>query len=304
MPRQLTEYSFADWRRLRPLTHAWKTAAGAVVNARYCRAPAPEADAFARASARIRGKNVVATIAWNMPWVIRWHLKFTGAYLRGAQLVIADNSSDPRARAEIARLCAEAGVPYFALPANPYRDIRYASRSHGLALNWALRNIVHPAAPEVFGFLDHDILPTAPLDPAGLVEDRPVYGRLVVRGARWYLWPGYSFFRTDAVDFARMDFRQDWFAGLDTGGMNWTPVYSRLDRARLKFAHCRVETSDVGSGLTDGREWVDASLHLTNASEWHSVDAGRVARIEAMLARLWEECARASAAAPGLNAIS
>jgi hypothetical protein len=207
-------------------------------------------------------------------------------------LVVADNSTDETARQEIERICGERDVPYLALPPSPYTHIRYASRSHGLALNWTYENIVRPAKPDLFGFLDHDIIPTKTIEPQRLLANQPIFGRVVVRGERWYLWPGYCFFRSDAIPAGRLDFRQDWFAGLDTGGMNWSVFYKNLDREKLDYPHVRNETLGTASTAEDEFEWIDDVLHIANASVWRQVHQGRRDHIEKLLSHLWERCAK------------
>ena len=289
MPRGLVEYSPLDWLRLRPLSHAWKTLASNAINRRFLRLPPPDAEANATVSRQISGHNIITTIAWNTPWVLRWHIKFVQANLRAAKLIVADNSSDPDARMAIRQLCADNGIPYFALPQNPYGPVRYASRSHGLALNWTYQNVIRPANPGFFGFLDHDLMPTGPLDPAQLLGNQPFFGRLVMRGNRWYLWPGYCFFRSKSLDGRDLDFRQDWFAGLDTGGMNWTRLYRDLDRQALTFSRVRNETLGLPSADDDEFEWVDNCIHIGNTSLWRPVQAERQAFVEATLKRLWDD---------------
>ena len=53
---------------------------------------------------------------------------------------------------------------------------------------------------------------------------------------RWFLWAGYCTFRYDAVKDKPLDFGQDWFVGLDTGGANWDVLYRHVDRAALREA--------------------------------------------------------------------
>ena len=73
-------------------------------------------------------------------------------FVPGPLYVIADNSTDQRAAAEIAAIAVRRAIPYVRLPEQPLRDGDRASRAQVLALNWAWRNIVRPGEPEAFGF--------------------------------------------------------------------------------------------------------------------------------------------------------
>jgi hypothetical protein len=100
-------------------------------------------------------------------------------------------------------------------------------------LNWVWRRLIRPARPAAFGFLDHDILPLAPDDPFEALERQPVAGDKRWSGDKWFLWAGYCFFRTEVLDRVGADFSQDWSIKLDTGGANWTAIYSKLDPAAI-----------------------------------------------------------------------
>ena len=100
-------------------------------------------------------------------------------------------------------------------------------------MNWVWHQVLRPAAPAAFGFLDHDIFPTAPDDPFTTLAGLPFFGDIREAGARWFLWAGYCFFDFAKVGREPLDFRPDWFIGLDTGGGNWAPLYRHFDQARL-----------------------------------------------------------------------
>ena len=160
MAKPFSAYTLADWRRLRPITQNLKTLRYRMVTQGHMRKPARRGAAAAVAQA-VRGRRVLVTIAFRDPQAIAWQLPLVRHYLPGALHVIADNSPDARSAQAIEALAAECGAPYVWLPRNPWGG----SRSHGLALNWAWTNLVKPGAPEAFGFLDHDMFPTAPDDP-------------------------------------------------------------------------------------------------------------------------------------------
>jgi hypothetical protein len=277
MPRPLRDFSRQDWIRLRPVTQAYKTLRYDAVNALYMRRGRVDAHLLAE----LRGRSVVCSIAFNSDWAIDRQSRLMRRYLKGAAYLVADNSSDEAAAARIAALCAAQGAHYFRLPSTPTRK---ASRSHGLALNWVCRNLIARLAPPVFGFVDHDIFPTAPVDVAACVRDQPVWGRLVVRQELWYLWAGFCFFRGAVLRERALDFRQDWFRGLDTGGANW-PFYATLDRAALAFPMERqIHVGKLADGELDAIDLIGDWVHCGNASGWRQGAESKLAIVEEMLA--------------------
>ena len=252
-------YGWRDWKRLRPLTHWLKTKRYAAVREAYVRRPARAEDATL--GQRIRGRLLLVTVAHNDADAVEMQTEALARFVPNALFVIADNSTDRNAAAEIAAIAARRAIPLIRLPAQPRRHAA-ASRAHGLALNWVWRNIVQPAAPVAFGFIDHDLFPTAPDDPFAFLERQPVYGARRMVGDQWFLWAGFCFFKFDAVADLPLDFGQDWFNGLDTGGGNWNVLYRHLDRTALTFQRTRFEPYQPGADpVHDSIQWCGAWLH-------------------------------------------
>lgn len=289
MPRQIATYTASEWLRLRPLTQVYKTWLWQRVDRRYMLQQPDDAEALGRLLTHLSGSNIVATVAFNSPWTIRWQLSFVGRYLENAAFLVADNSTDPDARSAIAALCADAGVAYIALPANPYRERRHASRSHGLALNWIYRNLIRLLRPAAWGFFDHDLFPTHQFDPAQRLRGQPFYGDLVTRPGGSYLWPGYCLFSKGADAEAMLDFGQDWFLGLDTGGMNAQLLARRADLPSMKFADSRSIGPDRNMAVTiDEIDWFDDCVHLGNASSWYRSNTDREPALSTLLQQLYD----------------
>ncbi|HEY3799706.1 MAG TPA: hypothetical protein VGL58_15245 [Caulobacteraceae bacterium] len=224
-------YRLADWARLRPPLHALKTLRYNRVTETYVRRPAERGD-LAALRGQIAGGRVMVTVAFNDAQILERQIRAIQAFIPGPLHVVADNSRDEAAALEIEALCARLDTPYLRLPPNPWGP-KSGSRSHGLALNWVWRQLIQPARPAAFGFLDHDLIPVAPDDPFAELEERDMSGDKRWMGQRWFLWAGYCFFRTAALDDIAVDFGQDWFVGLDTGGANWRPLYRWIDPASL-----------------------------------------------------------------------
>jgi len=285
MPPRLADYRVTDWLRLRPVTQGLKMVRYRMTDRRHRQQPARDGDLPHIISA-IQSRRVLVTIAFNDPQTIRWQAALIRHYVPHALYVVADNTADDGIAAEIAKSARDAGVFYVRLPANPSRS---PSRSHGLALNWVWERIIKPGKPDVFGFLDDDIYPTAPDDPFVALSKQAFYG--VVRPGlpmagpeRWFLWAGFSMFRYSAVQDIDLDFSQDWFIGLDTGGGNWEKLYRHVERSSLS------EQPTVFVGFRDGVSVSDAPIQwcgpwlnavgLMGKSEW---SADKYAAIEKIL---------------------
>ena len=256
--RPLSDYTFSDWKRLRPVTQTMKTWRYQWINRSYVRRMPKTGDVdFLRRS--ITGRDVLVTIAFNDPEVIAWQAELLSFYVPRALYIVADNSSDDKAAAGVAEACNLYTIPYFRLPANPWHSF---SRSHGIAMNWAWHNILRPGAPRAFGFIDDDLFPTAPDDPFAPLATQNFFGLVREFGPRWFLWAGFCMFRYDAVKAEPLDFGQDWFLGLDTGGANWSGIYSRVERDTLREARSRFVPYKAGIDVSDGpMQWCDSWIH-------------------------------------------
>jgi hypothetical protein len=231
--RPLGDYDAFDWLRLRPVTHRWKSLRYDRINERHMLRPPRRGD-LAALRERIGGRNLLVTIAFGDVEAIRWQTDLIAANVSGAVHLIADNTVEDGVAACIEAEAAAADVLYVRLPAMRWKR-GVASRSHGLALNWVWRRLVRPGRPTAFGFLDDDIFPTAPDDPFGPLRRQNFYGVRRMAGGKWFLWAGFCFFRFNRVADLALDFRQDWFNGLDTGGGNWRVLYQFADPGALQF---------------------------------------------------------------------
>lgn len=265
--RDLADYSLRDWLVAAPLAQRLRRARNVLVDRIYRKRFAPGQEALVR-ELRAQEGPLAFTVAFNMPEAVALLADAMARYVPDATLVVCDNSSQPEARTAIAALCAEREVAYCGLPPSPYRGGRNGSRSHAVALNWILANLIRPAEPRVFALIDHDLIPLAPVDLAGRVAQQPCYGmvRAVENAPAWYLWPGYSVFDFAAVKDLPLDFGTDTPLGLDTGGQNWSVLYRKLDRATMSWAKVRtVFVSDGLGGTAEPHLLADAWLHAGGA---------------------------------------
>ena len=232
--RRLSEFSAAEWLRLKPFPTAFRQVRNDLLLRFYLRRKCPELTAFLKNLEDRSQRDLVIAVAFERPWIIDWLLRMAARNLRNATLVIMDNSRFQKDRDEIKAVCARYGVPYLPLP--PYRT-RHVNRSHGMAMSWITRNVVHPLRPGMFAFIDHDLIPVAPVDFSELMAVQSVYG-LFKPGIRnyWHLWAGYCAFRTSQFPFGKANLLYDFCRDLDTGGRLWESIYSKLDPSSLHFA--------------------------------------------------------------------
>jgi len=283
MPKSFSEYELNDWLRLRPLLHHVKTARYRIVDRLYLRL-SPRAGDVPDITRRMRGQRVLITVAFRDPEAIAWQAQLLRRFVPQALYFIADNTPDDSEAAAIAAVALKFDAPYFRLPKNPWHQ---SSRSHGVALNWIWHNIVRPAEPEAFGFLDDDLFPTAADDPFAPLQSQSFYGLVRTAGPRWFLWAGYCMFRFADVRKKRLDFGQDWFCGLDTGGANWEPLYRHVAREKLQELSGRLEPYRADIALSQGPiQWCGTWLHEIGSTGNRDLDEDKRRVVSALLAPL------------------
>lgn len=181
------------------------------------------------------------SIAFNQPTCVDILIESWQKFAKNTLLVIVDNSSNPQARGETKALCVKNGVPYIGSPKNPEWSV---NRSHALSLNWAYSNLVLKWKPKLFGFLDFDCFPFAPFDLKESMGDYNVLGpqRLSRKITNcWNLWPGFAFYRLSRVLPFQINFTHSIDLGLDTGGLNWNSLYSKLLPEEVFFVDSNSE---------------------------------------------------------------
>lgn len=238
MPPRFSDYRPVDWLRLRPLLHRLKMRRYRANDRAFRAVPARVGDVPSLVGS-LNGRKVLVSVAFRDPQTIAWQAPLIRLYVPDALYIVADNTPDDAQAAAIAEVAAKFSVPYLRLPANP---TNVPSRSHGLALNWIWHNVIRPGEPEVFGFLDDDMFPTGPHDPFAALTDQDFFGVIrpgvstvsIDAAGRWFLWAGFSMFRFAGVRHKPLDFSQDWFLGLDTGGGNWEVLYRHVARENIR----------------------------------------------------------------------
>lgn len=244
--RNLNEFSVSEWLTLLPLQQALKQVSNDALLSHYKNDRPKELDGFLAKNKNLTGKNIAIVIAFEQPWALNWLLKMARKNLTDVTVLVFDNSRTTEARNEIERVCTQHGAPYLGLPT--YRT-KHVNRSHGMAMSWVFDNVVRAIQPNIFGYLDHDLIPVGKTDFSERVGSQPLFG-LINAGKfnTWSTWAGYCLFKYDAIKDEAMNFLYDFSRDLDTGGRNWRPVYSKLDRAQLQFAsreHVKVKVPSI-----------------------------------------------------------
>jgi len=248
---------------------------------RFLREPAAARLLFGKESAFPDA--IIASVAFNRPDVIEWQIHLVRRHLAERDgYIVFDNSSRDDARQAIHDLCRRQQVPYVGLPPNRMM----VSASHGLALNWIVRNFVTTFKPSLFGFIDHDIFPTAPFSVREQMQGKLLYGRQrrdTPTPDGWFLWPGFCFFERN-VPLRRLDFAPSYRFHMDSGGGNWPVLYRSVDLRQVRFAEKRWLR--FGQGRDEYKDYfmfLDGWLHAANASQWKQTRTDRRQQLVALL---------------------
>jgi hypothetical protein len=271
--RDLKDYSTGEWFKLVPLVHFFKQVRNDAVQRAYLALRPKSLKRFLHNAEHMRGGNVGLVVAYEQPWALDWLTRMAARHLVDGTLLVFDNSRRQRARIDIERVCRDRNVPYLALPPNPTRHV---NRSHGIAMTWIFHNVVRAIRPRIFGFVDHDLIPMEKIELGETLGDQPFYGVPNVSKWGWQLWAGYCLFDFSVVHHLPLNFLNDFYRGLDTGGRNWSCLYKNYDRAQLRFgAMQQTDVMDPLHSTPRTIQVVDGSwIHLAGAgysSDFHKM---------------------------------
>ena len=219
---------------------------------------------------------LIMTIAFNNSEVIKKQIEMLRKHCKSDyQYAVFDNSSDWSMRDAIQDVCKEEGVLYYSLPKLKMRV--NPSESHGVAINYAMKNIVmNSNGAKSILLLDHDIFPYRDFDMESLSKGQDLYGMLVELGEGKYIWPGFFFCKKKLLNSRMMDFKPGY--GGDTGSGNRPMLYENLDFEKMSFAD--LKRPDINDDKTDDefgrqRNTVDILdetwIHFVGASDWMGI---------------------------------
>lgn len=228
---------------------------------------------------------LLITIAYNNEALIRKQIELIKKYIKDENYthVIVDNSPKREKRKLIKDICDANKVDYVAIPFSIEQRIckkcSLFGLSHGNALNWTFYHLIKQSKPKRFALLDHDIFPIRDCNLTECLGDLDFYGAGRERGNTWYIWPGWSIFRFDAIVSRQPNFQPVFLKDiyLDAGGGNYFQIYRhyelnhsyfpkvktyRIKQSKDLFAHDEIYHSDCVQFV--GNDW----LHIINGSNY------------------------------------
>ena len=234
--RDFNKYSIADFLKLKPFWSVLKQWRNDIRLKLYLLREAESEADFIEQSRSLNNKNVYIVIAYEQAQCIEWLLRMAQQHIRDATILVFDNSMKVSCRDDIKTLCQQLAVPYLPLPFN---FTYHPNCSHGMAMTWVYERIIKKIEPNIFCFLDHDMIPVAPVEMRLSIQDQDLYGLPCVSSLAWSLWAGYSMFKYQYIKNNPVNFLQDFDNGLDTGGRNYRYLYKQKNHADLRFAESK-----------------------------------------------------------------
>lgn len=262
--RKLSSYQFISWVKLEPIKYLIKYIRNYFVTTLYVAKKGKNLDSFLKKCKHLSGKNIILIIAFEQPWVIEWQLKISKENIKDATIIIFDNSRDQSKKNKIKSVCHDLNALYFSLPKN---KTLHVNRSHSLAMQWVYENVVKAIKPNIFAFIDHDLILIKGFGLLNAIKDQDFYGWH--RGGlqrknpdAWYLWAGYCMYNYTKIKKSNLYFMYDFANGLDTGGGNYDSLYHGYDDRNMNFSSAsQVSINIPGVGVVEDLMVLDDSWH-------------------------------------------
>ena len=263
---KINEFSFGSWLHFAPFIFAFKEMRNDFFLKFYLSKKPQNFSNFIADTQYLKAENVAVVVAFEQPWALNWLLLMASKNLKNTTLLVFDNSRNLNIRQEIELVCRKHNVQYLPLPVN---NTKHVNRSHGMAMSWIYENVIKKIKPNLFAFIDHDLIPVAPLDLSECIGKQNFFGRLGGNNPKyWSLWAGYCVFRYSFLEDKKINFLYDFSRGLDTGGRNWNSLYSVYDKSKLVFANQEYKTiymPDFNQGVSV--EFIDGKwMHMGRIS--------------------------------------
>lgn len=228
---------------------------------------------------------MIVIVAWNEENLIRKQIELTRKHLKDEEwkLVIIDNSSKNEKRKLIQQICQEEHITYLPVPkwinTLACHQIFFYGMSHGAALNWMFYHYLQFVKPKYFALIDHDCLPGRDYNLTEALGNKNIYGVDRPKDNSWYLWPGFSIYRYDAVEKAKPNFLPIYInqTYLDAGGTNYLQIYQHYNRKEIKFAEVQTVRIQKTKGIQSANDIYHADciqridnawIHIINGSNY------------------------------------
>ena len=262
--RKYSSYSFTSWIKLEPIKYLIKYIRNYLVTILYTTKKGNNLDIFLEKCKHLSGRNILLVIAFEQPWVIEWQLKMSKKNVKDATVIIFDNSRDQSKKKEIEKVCHDLNALYFSLPKN---KTLHVNRSHSLAMQWIYENVVKAIKPNIFAFIDHDLIPIKKFSLLNVIKDQDFYGWYRKGLQRknpnsWNLWAGYCMYSYIKIKDFHLYFMYDFANGLDTGGGNYDALYCNYDNKKMNFSPVsQVDVDIPGVGVINDLMLIDDSWY-------------------------------------------
>jgi hypothetical protein len=274
--RKLKDYRLKEILQGQVLVDSFKQVRNDIYLSAYCKLKPKDFPVFiSHLKNTLTNKSLVVSIAFERPETISLLVSYAQKYFQDSLLVIADNSHSKKAINEIKKICDDASVPYIKLPKNP---TKHANRSHGMSMQWSYENIINVIKPDIFAFIDHDLIPAKPLNIKYLIKEQPFYGVLwkSEKTYAWQLWAGYCIFNYKAVSAYKLNFLYDFSNGLDTGGRNYLKLYQYFNPKKLNFSSNQLAEfkGSISSPNEDNKMQIidDCWIHMGGAGHLNNFE--------------------------------
>jgi len=249
---------------LEPIKYLIKYIRNYLVTILYTTKKGNNLDIFLEKCKHLSGRNILLVIAFEQPWVIEWQLKMSKKNVKDATVIIFDNSRDQSKKKEIEKVCHDLNALYFSLPKN---KTLHVNRSHSLAMQWIYENVVKAIKPNIFAFIDHDLIPIKKFSLLNVIKDQDFYGWYRKGLQRknpnsWNLWAGYCMYSYIKIKDFHLYFMYDFANGLDTGGGNYDALYCNYDNKKMNFSPVsQVDVDIPGVGVINDLMLIDDSWY-------------------------------------------
>lgn len=115
-------------------------------------------------------------VAFNWPELIEYQiLSLKKNLIDKYRLIIVDNSNNTIKSSEIKGICNKYKISYIKLPDNKL----FSSYSHGLSLNYIVKNIIKKQKTQYIGFLDHDCFLIKKFSIVNILKVQKIYGNIM-----------------------------------------------------------------------------------------------------------------------------